>query len=103
MLSNRYFLLTMADHGLVAREREMHGRHVPRCLNAVGRWANAGKRVPLLVWTDQEGAMRAAAIATAARKKQVTVTVRADSSWRLGREICVFTEVHAPALIGYVD
>lgn len=93
----------MAGHGLVALEREMHGRHVPRCLNAAGRWANGGRRVPLLVWTDQEDAMRAAAIATVARKKRVTVTERGDSSWQLGREVRVFSEADTPALEGYVD
>lgn len=103
MLGDFYFVLTMADHGQVAREREMHGVHVPRYLNAVGRWAGSGRKVPVLVWTDQEAAKKAALIATAARKKAVTVTTAGGSAWKIGKSIRVFTTMDQEALSGYVD
>ena len=34
----------------------LHGTHVPRYLNAVGRWAGGGRKVPVLVWTEQDKA-----------------------------------------------
>jgi hypothetical protein len=93
----------MANHGLVKVERQMHGVHVPRYLNATGRWAGNGKRVPLLVWETREEAQSAAEIATAFHKKPVTVAERADSSWRLGKAIRWFTAADAAALEGYTD
>lgn len=99
-----YFVLTMEAHGLVAREREMHGVHVRRYLNAAGRWAGGGKKVPVLVWTDQDKAKEAAAVATAARKRPVTVTLSGGSAWTMGKSICLFSDaVNFPALSGYTD
>ena len=103
MLDNLYFVLTMADHGLVARERELNGVHVPRYLNAVGRWAGGGRKVPVLVWTDHDEAKKAASIATSARKKAVTVTTVGGSAWKMGKSIRIFTQMDQGALSGYVD
>jgi hypothetical protein len=100
-LGRIYFLLTMANHGLVQVERQMHGVHVPRYLNSAGRWAGNGKRVPLLVWETRDAAQAAAEVASACRKKPVTVAQRADSSWQVGKAIRVFSELDAPALRGY--
>lgn len=103
MFGDFYFVLTMADHGLIARERELNGVHVPRYLNAAGRWAGGGRKVPVLVWTDQEAAKNAASIATAARKKAVTVTMVGGSEWKMGKSVRVFTSLDHEALSGYVD
>ncbi|MAG81335.1 MAG: hypothetical protein CMN89_14670 [Sutterellaceae bacterium] len=103
MLGNFYFVLTMADHGLIPIERKQHSRDVPRYLNADGRWAASGKRVPLLVWTDQDAAKNAASIATAARKKAVTVTSVSGSEFKIGKSIHVFTPLDHDALSGYLD
>ena len=102
MLPKLYFLLEMADHGLIAHERERHGQLVPRYLNMMGRWANSGKRAPLLVWTDRDEAARAATVASAARKKAVTVTTASNSGWVLGKQICLFSDESESALHGYV-
>lgn len=98
-----YHLLTLPGHGLVSFERRMHGVLVPRDLNAAGRWAGSGKRVPLLVWDTQEAARAAAEIASALRKQSVTLTQRSDSSWQLGKQIRLFSEVDEPALQGYTN
>jgi hypothetical protein len=103
MLGNLYFVLTMADHGLVAQERAMHGRHVPRYLNAVGRWSGSGRKVPILVWTDQEAAKGAALMATAARKRAVTVATLGGSDLKIGKSIRLFTPEDERALNGYID
>ncbi len=103
MLGNFYFVLTMADHGQIQIEREQHGRDVPRYLNADGRWAASGKKVPLLVWTDHDAAQNAASIATAARKKAVTVTSVAGTDFKIGKSIQVFTPLDHEALRGYLD
>jgi hypothetical protein len=103
MFDNFYFVLTMKEHGLVAREREMNGVLVPRYLNAVGRWAGNGKRVPILVWTVQQKAIEAAQIATVARKRPVTVTLIGGSVWTLEKTIRVFTEADSHALSSYID
>jgi hypothetical protein len=103
MLGNFYFVLTMADHGLIPIEREQQGRSVPRYLNVNGRWAASGKKVPLLVWTDQDAAKNAASIATAARKKTVTVTSVAGSEFKIGKSIHAFTPLDHEALSGYLD
>lgn len=103
MLGNFYFVLTLADHGLIPIEREQHGREVPRYLNADGRWAASGKKVPLLVWTNQDAAKNAASIASAARKKTVTVTSVAGSGFKVGKSVHVFTALDHEALCGYLD
>lgn len=103
MLGQRFFLLTMANHGLVGLERRLHGVHVPRYLNAGGRWAGSGKRVPLLVWEDRDEAQLPAEVATEARRNAVTVTEGASSSCQLDKSIRLFTKADAPALKGYVD
>jgi len=103
MLGNFYFVLTMADHGLSPIEREQHNRDVPRYLNADGRWAASGKKVPLLVWTDQDEAKNAASIATVARKKAVTVTSVSGSEFKVGKTIHVFTPLDHEALSGYLN
>lgn len=103
MRGNSYFVLTMADHGLIPIERERHGRVVPRYLNADGRWAASGNKVPLLVWTNQDAAKRAASIATTARKKVVTVTSVADSEFKIGKSIHIFSQLDHQALYSYFD
>jgi hypothetical protein len=102
-LGDRYFVLTMARHGLIARERAEHGVNIARYLNAAGRWAAAGKRVPILAWMSEEEAKSAALVATAARKKAVTVTMVGGSDWRLGKWLRQYSPMDAEALSGYVD
>lgn len=98
-----YFLLTMAGHGLAAQERTQHNRDVPRYLNAAGRWANTGRKVPLLVWICRDDALMAAGVASAQRKRPVTVAMASSQSWQLGRQICLYAEAHERALMGYVE
>lgn len=74
-----------------------------RCLNSAGRWAVQGfASLPLLAWpaAQAEAAQAAADRASAARGVKVEVVSRADAAWTEGREIVVFTEAHAPALLG---
>lgn len=108
MPSKRYLLLSLVDHQLPPLESERHGgpqgRYV-RCLNAAGRWAVHGSaHSPLLVWhSTQAVEAHAAALRSAkARGRPITVLSRSDPSWEEGREIQVFSEAFAQALLGYM-
>ena len=102
----QYLLLSLADLPPASQEAERHGagpdRHV-RCLNVAGRWAVHGTtHTPLLVWRPSElGAARAAAErASQVRSRAIEVLSRGDANWGEGREIQVFSEAFASALLG---
>jgi len=93
-----YLLLTLSTSPASDRP-DTHAR----CLNAAGRWAVHGTAdAPLLAWhADQADEARAAAERAAqAQGRRVEVLSRGDAAWEEGREIRLFSEAAASALLG---
>ncbi len=98
-----YLLLALEDNPQTATEPAAPQSRFVRALNGAARWAVLDhSQAPFLAWhsDDMAAAQAAAQHASEAHGRAVRVISHSDDNWQEGPDFQLFSEAHAPVLLG---